>query len=91
MDMQTLEAPDTTDAEPDATEDQAAGRGGLGRALDIAGIFAGVVLGVILFDVLSGGKITRWAQAKRDGGQGGPGGCEGCGGDGAQGGPGDDA
>jgi hypothetical protein len=50
----------------------------LGRALDVAGIAAGVILGVILFDIVSGGKLTRWARARR--GPGKPDGpCEGCG------------
>jgi hypothetical protein len=44
----------------------------LGRALDIAGVCAAVVLGVIIFDIMSGGKITRLLRGKR-------GGCEGCG------------
>lgn len=78
---QTIEQPDTTAEADEAEETQ--GRGGLGRALDIAGIFAGVVLGVILFDVLSGGKITRWAQARRGPAPGPDDGkpCEGCGDD----------
>jgi hypothetical protein len=44
----------------------------LGRALDIAGVCAAVVLGVIIFDIVSGGRITRLLRGKR-------GGCEGCG------------
>ena len=49
---------------------------GLNRALDIAGICAGVILGVILFDIVSGGRLTRWARARRGPAPGGP--CEGC-------------
>ena len=41
----------------------------LGRVLDIAGICAGVLLGVIIFDVVSGGKVTRLLRRKP---------CEGC-------------
>jgi hypothetical protein len=37
----------------------------LGRALDIAGICAAVVLGVIIFDVISGGKVTRLFQRRK--------------------------
>ena len=68
----------TTTSQPaqttgDGTEEEAQeGKSALGRALDVAGIIAGGVLVVILFDVLSGGKVTRWFQRKR----GGP--CEGC-------------
>ena len=52
----------------DETE-QAEGSPRLGRVLDIAGICAGVLLGVIIFDVLSGGKVTRLLRRKP---------CEGC-------------
>ena len=41
-----------------------------GRALDIAGIVAGVFLGIIIFDVLSGGRITRLLSRSKP--------CEGC-------------
>ena len=72
-----------TDAEADAAAEDERGKR-LGRALDIAGIAAACVLGVILFDIVSGGKLTQWARARR--GQDKPGGpCEGCGEDGPAG------
>lgn len=76
---------DTLDRQAgEAEEGTEQGKNRLGRALDIAGICAGVVLGVILFDILSGGKLTQWARNRRGPGpEGKPGGCEGCGGDGA--------
>lgn len=58
-------------ADPD-TDGKDGGGDRIGRALDIAGICAAVVLGVIIFDVISGGKVTRLFKRKR-------GGCEGCG------------
>ena len=51
-------------------QDQAEGSPKLGRVLDIAGICAGVLLGVIIFDVLSGGKVTRLLRRGKP--------CEGC-------------
>jgi hypothetical protein len=72
MSAQTLEQQEETSEQP---EDAKATR--LGRALDVAGVVAGVVLGVILIDIVSGGKLTRWAQSRRSGKPaGGP--CEGC-------------
>lgn len=61
-------------AAPDADPDGGDGGGDpWGRALNVAGICAAVVLGVIIFDVISGGKVTRLlTRGKR-------GGCEGCG------------
>lgn len=56
-------------AQETGEQDGEQGKGRFGRVLDVAGICAGVVLGVILFDVLSGGKITRWAQKQRGRGQ----------------------
>jgi hypothetical protein len=54
-------APDkTAQAETDGKD----GSDRLGRALDIAGICAAVVLGVIIFDVISGGKVTRLFRRK---------------------------
>ena len=58
----------TADQEQDQAED---GKGTLGRILDIAGIAAAVLLGVIIFDVVSGGKVTKALSRKK-----GP--CEGC-------------
>lgn len=58
-------------ADPD-TDGKDGGDPRLGRALDIAGICAAAVLAVIIFDVISGGKVTRLFKRKR-------GGCEGCG------------
>ena len=52
-------------------QDQAEGNARLGRVLDIAGICAGVLLGVIIFDVVSGGKVTRLLRRK-------PGPCQDC-------------
>jgi len=73
----TAAAPVTDQDQDQADDTEQPNR--LGRALDIAGIAAGVVLGVILFDIVSGGKLTRWARARR--GPGKPQGpCEGCGG-----------
>ncbi|HLM89239.1 MAG TPA: hypothetical protein VK284_09455 [Streptosporangiaceae bacterium] len=74
----------TIDQAAGELEDTAEGKNRLGRALDVAGICAGVVLGVILFDIFSGGKLTQWARNRRGPGPGGdakPGGCEGCGDD----------
>lgn len=51
----------------------------LGRAFDAVGIISGVVLGVILFDILSGGKLTKWARARRHAPGQSDGPCEGCG------------
>lgn len=58
-------------ADPD-TDGKDGGDARLGRALDIAGIAAAIVLGVIIFDVISGGKVTRLFRRKR-------GGCTDCG------------
>jgi hypothetical protein len=75
-------AAETIERAADEAEETAEGKNKLGRALDVAGICAGVILGVILFDIFSGGKLTRWAQARRGpGGETKPGGCEGCGDD----------
>lgn len=60
-------------ADPGENEEAAEPKSALGRALDVAGIVAAGVLVVIVFDVMSGGKVTRWLQRKR----GGP--CENCG------------
>lgn len=52
----------------DDTEDAGgflAGR--MGRVLDVSAIAAGIVLGIIAFDILSGGKLTRLARGKRGG------------------------
>ena len=54
-------------AAPDADADGKDGGDRLGRALDIAGICAAVVLGVIIFDVISGGKVTRLFQRRKPG------------------------
>ena len=43
-----------------------------GRALDIAGIAAAIVLGVIIFDVISGGKVTKLFRRGKPG-------CDDCG------------
>ena len=59
-------------ADPD-TDGKDGGGDRMGRALDIAGIAAAIVLGVIIFDVISGGKVTKLFRRKR-------GGCE-CWGD----------
>lgn len=84
MSADTLERDDLAEADAAADAERS---NKLGRALDIAGIAAGVILGVILFDIVSGGKLTRWARARR--GQSKPGGpCEGCG---EQDGPADDS
>lgn len=50
-------------AEGEAGPDR--GKTALGRTLDVAGVVAACVLGVILFDVFSGGKLTRWVQQRR--------------------------
>jgi hypothetical protein len=55
-------APDKT---PPPETDGKDGTDRLGRALDIAGICAAVVLGVIIFDVISGGKVTRLFQRRK--------------------------
>lgn len=54
------------------TGSETEGKSRAGRVLDVAGICAAVVLGVILVDIFSGGKLTRWARDRR-------GGCQGCG------------
>lgn len=64
----------------DAKDDVAEGKSRAGRVLDVAGVCAAVVLGVILVDIFSGGKLTRWARARR-GDQPGDGPCQGCGDD----------
>lgn len=64
-------APVRGDAEPEADGTGGGGKDPVGRALDVAGVIAAVALGVILFDVLSGGKVTRLLRGK--------GGCQGCG------------
>lgn len=77
-------AADTIDRAADQAgelEEQARRKDPFGRALDVAGVCAAVVLGVILFDILSGGKLTRWARARRGPGPDGKGPCEGCGDD----------
>ena len=69
----------TTDqAAPPAGEDgeEAEGKSALGRALDVAGVVAACALAVIMFDVLSGGKVTRWVQRRLTRGAKEP--CEGC-------------
>ena len=43
------------EAEPDGKDGD--GKDPWGRALDVASIFAAIALGVILFDLASGGKI----------------------------------
>jgi hypothetical protein len=64
----------TAVADPQADEETAdAKSGSLGRVIDVAGVAAAFVLGVILFDVFSGGKVTRWVTSRRQGG------CQGCG------------
>lgn len=60
---------ETKTDEQDQAESE--GKGTFGRVLDIAGICAGVLLGVIIFDVVSGGKITRVLSRK-------PGPCQDC-------------
>lgn len=62
---------------PDADGKDGDGGQLAGRMLDIAGIAAGVVLAVIVADILSGGKVTRWLLRRKDQ----P--CDGCG-DGGQ-------
>lgn len=60
------------DSEPGA--DGTDGDGGvMGRVLDVAGICAGVLLAVIVADMLSKGRISRWLLRRK------PGGCEDCG------------
>ncbi len=58
------------DAEPDGKD--GGGKDAAGRLMDVAGVCAAIVLGVILFDIVSGGRVTRLLRGKR-------GGCEGCG------------
>lgn len=80
MAAQTIDQAGVADGEQDQ-DGQARNRAG--RVLDIAGICAGVVLGVILFDIVSGGKLTRWARARTSPGPGPDGKPDcGCGGDG---------
>lgn len=59
-------------AAPDPETDGKDGGDPWGRVLDVAGIVAAVALGVIIFDVISGGKITRLLTRRKRG-------CEGCG------------
>ena len=63
-----MTASDKTD-ETEA-EQEGQGKDKLGRVLDIAGIVAGAIIGVIIFDVLSGGKISRVLARSKP--------CEGC-------------
>lgn len=61
---------------PDAEGKDGDGGGLAGRMLDVAGIAAGVVLAVIAFDIISGGKLSmklRAIMARRRGD------CDGCG------------
>ena len=68
----------TTDqaAPPAEGDEEAEGKSALGRALDVAGVMAACALAVIMFDVLSGGKVTRWVQRRLTRGAKEP--CEGC-------------
>jgi hypothetical protein len=59
------------DTEPETEGTGGGGKDPMGRVLDVAGVIAAVALGVIIFDMLSGGKVTRLLRGK--------GGCEGCG------------
>ncbi len=72
---ETATKPVSLKAAPDAEADGKDGGGGkdaAGRLMDVAGVCAAIVLGVILFDIVSGGRVTRLLRGKR-------GGCEGCG------------
>jgi hypothetical protein len=71
----------TTDQTPAAPaegqdRDEAEPKSGLGRALDVAGIIAAGFLAVIIFDVVSGGKVTRFVQRRIAARRGEP--CDGC-------------
>ena len=68
----------TTDqaAAPTEGDEQPEGKTTLGRVLDGAGIIAGAVLIVIVYDVVSGGKVTRFVQRRLARRRGEP--CEGC-------------
>jgi len=71
---ETAARPATLRAAPNAEPDGKDGgvQDARGRLMDVAGVCAAIVLGVILFDLASGGKVTRWLRGKQ-------GGCAGCG------------
>ncbi len=57
--------------DPEADGKDGGGKDAAGRLMDVAGVCAAIVLGVILYDIVSGGKVTRLLRGK--------GGCAGCG------------
>lgn len=62
-------------ADPE-TDGKDGGNDRLGRAIDIGAIAAAVVLGVIIFDMISGGKVKALFRRKPPDGGGEP--CQGC-------------
>jgi hypothetical protein len=62
--------------EPEPDGKDGGGKDPWGRALDVASVFAAIALGVILFDLASGGKIKALFTRKRPGPEPEP--CEEC-------------